>query len=118
MFYRSPSLIYFGPLPYVDEVYYSTVPEPPMGMRLADDYRGGIVGYVYTSAAPDRVPVYEFYDSTATHHLWSNAPVTGWTKLSPNTFVNSSDDTTVEYTVTKSVDIAIIHNQSPDPEKN
>lgn len=75
MFYRSPSLLYFGPLPYEDEVYYSTVPDAPAGMRIADDYPDGIVGYVYTSGAPDRVPVYEFYNATSTNHLWSNAAV-------------------------------------------
>ena len=43
MFYRAPSLLYFGPLPYEDEIYYSTVPEAPPGMTLANDYPNGIV---------------------------------------------------------------------------
>lgn len=76
MFYRAAPFLYLGPWPYRDEVYYSTESDPPYGMTLATDYPGGILGYVYTSGGPDRKPVYEFADATATHHMWANAPVT------------------------------------------
>lgn len=45
-------------------------------MTLSTDYPNGIVGYVYSSGGPDRKPVYELSDATATHHMWSNGVVT------------------------------------------
>lgn len=110
MFYRAAPFLYLGPWPYQDEVYYSTDDEPPYGMTLAADYPGGIVGYVYTSGGPDRKPIYEFSDATTTHHMWANAPVTGWTKVSTDTTVTSVDDTLATYNNVRSINIAIKHN--------
>jgi len=76
MFYRAAPVGFTGPLPYKDEIYYSTSSEPKYGMSLTTEYPDGIVGYVYTSGGPHRVPIYELSAATATYHMWSNDGVT------------------------------------------
>ena len=107
MFYRSPTVGYAGIFPYKDEVYYSTNQDPPYGMTLADDYADGIVGYVYPSAAPDRVPVYELSYSNPSYHIWSNGDISSWTKVSTITTISSDDEVGVSYRPASKISINV-----------